>query len=154
MSFPDRVSRSAFGPTPTNRGAIVDPERQLSAEIGDLLFWQVAGVGLTADVAWCVVDDAGAFVVGAEAWDPRQDQADPATVRTGPGVYQVQYDPTVPDKDGTMRTLALRAAVASPQTTSAFFAVAEVGGDGRTVAIKVFDAAGAPADCKFLLTVK
>lgn len=154
MSFPDRVSRSAFGPTPVDRGPIVDPERQLSAEIGALLFWQVSGAGLTADVAWCVVDDAGDFVVGGEAWDPNNDQADPACSHSGTGEYAVEYDAQYPDKDGTMRTIALRGAIATPQTTADLHAVAEVQSSGRRILVNVFDDAGTPTDCKFLLTVK
>lgn len=153
MSFPDRVSRSAFGPTPVDRGPIVDPGRQLAAAVGDLLFWQVAGAGLTADVAWCVVDSAGAFVVGAEAWDPNQDQADPVCTQTGTGEYTVQYDAQYPDKDGVMRTIALRGAHVTQQTTSAFTANAQVQGDGRTVFVRIFDA-GTPRNAPFLLSLK
>lgn len=154
--FPVRISRSSLGPTPVDRAPVVDPERQLGASTGDLIMWQLAGVNVAGDLAWCSVDSTGAFVDGGEAWDPDDDQADPVCSRLSQGIYSVVYDATYPDREGVARTVALRAAFATPQTeTRGIGAVAKVQADGRTVIVTVFTTAdGSYTDESFALSVK
>lgn len=153
--FPVRISRSSLGPTPVDRAPVVDPERQLAAATGDLIMWQLAGVNVAGDIAWCVVDSTGAFVDGGEAWDPDDDQPDPACSRLSQGIYSVVYDATYPDREGSDRTIALRAGFVTPQTeTRGAIGVAKVQADGRTVIVTICDASNSHIDVDFALAVK
>jgi hypothetical protein len=155
--FPTRPSRATFGPTPVNVAPVKDPDRYLAADIGDLMMWQISGLGVASNQAWALLDFTGpstlTFDSGGEYWDPDDDQADPTPTRNGTGDYELEYAATYPDKDGTAITTSFTAAKAFPQTTSDYRAVASIDVDSRTVLIKIFDSAGSPVDCDVLVEV-
>jgi hypothetical protein len=118
MSFPIRPSRSAFGPKPKNRRPVRDPSKDLDANIADLAFWQLAGLGVVGPVAWALCTVTGtaiALTSHAEAWNPDATLAGPTPVRVSAGVYTVTYATQYPDKDGTLQTLNINAGIAAPQ---------------------------------------
>jgi hypothetical protein len=145
--FPVRPSRTAFGPKPVNRYPVVNPAQQMDGPtIGDLLFWQVSGLGQTGALAWAFIAvAAGAIdvpnVVTAEAWNPNKDQTAPTITRTGLGIYRVQYAATYPDKDAVAQNTPLTFGLPIPQGLGAtghemFATVTKV--DVRTFDVKTW----------------
>jgi hypothetical protein len=152
--FPVRPSRSAFGPTPKNREPVNDPEEELDADVADLLFWQVAGLGIVGPLAWVQFTGASATLLASgEAYDPHEVIAPPTVSRTGGGIYVVTYPATVIDRKGEERVLSLRWAKPFPQATVNVNAVAKVRADGRTVDVLVYNSAGSGTDAEVLLEV-
>jgi hypothetical protein len=157
MSFPLRTSRSDFGPEPRNRRPVVDPETEMGAEIGRLLFWQTSGAGLTTAMAWLRSDGAAVpLILGrAEAWNPRGEttgaNAPPVVARTAAGLYTVTYATTYPDHAGVARTLNLAWGAAFPQSSGDRSGVAFV--TAPNVAAVEMRLAGALTDMPFALAV-
>lgn len=154
--FPVRPDRSAFGPDAVDRFAVRDPTRELAASIGNLLFWQVAGMGIVCAraVVKIAIDGLGVptIAASAEAWDPKGLYI-PTITDGGPGSYLVSYAATYPDKDGTSQTTNLEGAAAFVQTTSDFRATAEVQANKREVEVRVRNGAGALTDPAEVLLV-
>lgn len=157
--FPNRPSRTAFGPKPANRAPVVNPAQQIDGPtIGDLMMWQLAGGGVVSPLAWAFIPIAAAAidvanVVTAEAWNPNKDQVAPTPTRTALGVYQVQYEATYPDKDGNAINTALTFGAPIPQGLGAsgqpcFATVTKT--DARTFVVKTWRKDTMAADdCSF-----
>lgn len=148
--FPTRPARATFGPKPVNRFAVRDPERELDGPtIGDLMMWQLAGVGVTCPVAWAYisVDGAGVPTItsSGEAWDPDSASV-PGLTDNGNGSYKVTYAATYHDKDLNDVTTNLIGAAAFVQSINDYRAVAQVQANRREVEVRVRNAAGAPTD--------
>lgn len=113
--FPIRPTRAAFGPKPKNARPVKNPAQEMDGPtIGDLLFWQVSGMGAVSPVAWLLVplatvNGAVANVVHAESWNPNNDPAvvAPVVTRTAAGIHTVQYAATYADKDGIVQNTNL-----------------------------------------------
>lgn len=120
--FPIRPTRGSFGPKPQNRRPTRNPEREMDADLGDLLFWQTAGNSIMVPLAWvlCEPDDGGDLAVSAhaEAWNPNGGLAAPDLEQVSAGVYDITYANQYPDKDGAMRALNLAWAIGAPQVLS------------------------------------
>lgn len=151
---PVRPSRSAFGPrTLINRGPVVDRERQLGADIGELMFWQIAGIGFASGRALVVASSAGALVAHGEAWDPDQELDAPDFSRLGTGRYEITYPATAPDETGTEVAISLLGAHITCGSSVAAHGTWELDVNGRTMTFWIWDAAGNAIDSDFLATV-
>ena len=157
--FPNRASRADYGPEPVNAHPVVDPARELDGEtVGRLMFHQLAGLGVTAVVAWLLTPGTGAtpaITARAEAWNPNAETGAPYTApvvtRTGAGEYTIDYPATQPDNTGTLYALNFKAARAAVQAAGNHTAVAWVSGAAQ---VKVQTrTAGALADLAFLVEV-
>lgn len=101
--FPTRPTREAFGPDPRNRYPVRDPEQELAAEIGRLLFWQVSGMGLVVARAWAHVDllnPTPTVLDWAAAWDPRREASPPTIGRVAQGDFRITFAAQYPDESG------------------------------------------------------
>jgi hypothetical protein len=161
--FPNRPTRLALGPLqPYNRKPTIAPDKELDANVAKLLLWQVAGLGLSGPRAWAMVTFTGPTTYTVTAWGAgwRPDDqgsvstaAKPSIGRTSAGVLTAQYPATIPDQDGIAQTTQLFGADALPQGLTFMRKAQQVNADGRTVDIRIWDAAGAAADSSFLLSV-
>lgn len=120
--FPTRPPRSSFGPDPVNTKPVRDRARELDADIGKLVFHQVAGSGLVGPVAILrfLADTARTIHQRQEAWNPSQEStgayADPTITRISTGIYTVEYPTPIPDQNGVDVATDLRFALASVVT--------------------------------------
>lgn len=119
--FPTRPTRDDFGPEPVNSRPVRDPSRELDGEtIGRLMFHQLAGLGLGTARAWLLTQiDAGPAVSIAsrtETWNPKNLSASPydwpVVIRSGVGVYLVEYNSTYPDQTGELQAVDPKAPLA------------------------------------------
>lgn len=152
---PVRPSRSAYGPDPVNRrGPVSDPEGELGADVGRLMLWQLAGLGLVAPRAVCLLEDNGTRLASAESWNPRGLLPNPVTAQTAPGTYKITYPSTAPDENGTPVPIVLLGAHATPQKAAAVSASCDIDASGLIVTVFVFDSStGAPSDRRVLVSV-
>jgi hypothetical protein len=111
MGFPTRPSRAAFGPrTLKDRKTVVDNSKEIGATTFELMFWQLAGLGIASSLAWVLFHWNGVDVVidaSAESWDPYSVYV-PDVTRTSAGVYVVTYAATFQDERGTTVATALK----------------------------------------------
>lgn len=154
--FPIASSRGAFGPTYRNRYQPVEADKDLGAEIGNLMFWQLAGCSVVARAAWVLVTgSSGAIVAAAENWDSEAAFA-PTVVRNSTGVYTVTYPALAEDMNGDEQPVAFWACRATPQSLSRCEARALVqAANRRIINIQTYtvNGTGTPtaADVDFLL---
>lgn len=119
--FPVRPSRTTFGPTLVNGGRVRDPTKNVGDDAFNLLFWQIAGMGVVSPrmLLKAVVDPSGAgsVVTSAQkmAWD--SNGAVPATTWTYDSLGQYTWTLSAgsyPDKDGASVALGWLFAIAIP----------------------------------------
>jgi hypothetical protein len=133
---------------------VKNPERQLGAEVGQLMFWQLAGIGIVAPRAMAVLDTAADVTAHGASWDPDRELVAPTTVKNGTGDYTITWPATAPDENGTAVAIVLVAADASPQTDSAkLFANAKIQANGRSARVKIWTDGGVATDCDVLIKV-
>lgn len=149
--FPIRPDRLAFGPKPQNRFEVRDSAKELDGPtIGDLMMWQIAGVGVVVAraVAIIALDASGvpSLYAHAEAWNPNGTAAAPTLTDNGNGSYKLSYGTAYGDKDSTSQALALEGAAAFPQTTDDYRGAAEVQSNGYEVEVRVRNSAGTLTD--------
>lgn len=155
MPFPIRTSRSEFGPEPKQRRPVADPERELPARVGGLMFHQIAGSGLMVPLCWLRSDGANPPVIlgRAEAWNPKQltngDFPAPTLTRTGAGLYTLTYAANYPDHEGISRPLNLQWAYAFVQQAGLGVATAYAFA-ANVVKIETYPLA-APGDAPFVV---
>jgi len=129
--FPTRPTRATFGPPLENRRPVRNPRRELDASLASLAFWQVAGLGVVAPIAWVLCAKSGdlgdevTVVSHAEAWNPDGALPGPEVERTAGGIYLVEYAASYPDADGADTLLELLFGAAAPQPTGEIGAAAE-----------------------------
>jgi hypothetical protein len=130
IGFPLRPLRDAFGPSLKNRYPVRNPAYETDGEVtGNLLFDQIAGMGLTAVIAWLVVKTTTAptcvLLSRQEAWNTLAQStgayAPPDVVRASAGVIDITYPAQVPDYKGVLRTLTFSGGVALYLDDSAAF---------------------------------
>lgn len=154
--FPSRMGRLALGPlTLRARRPTKSVDQELDPKVAELLFWQVAGLGFTAALAGCTVIGGTETVIAAwAAWRPdAQSEAVPIVERTSAGVYTVTYGGSYPDETSEEIPTAFRAAKVTPQGVVFMRSAQSVDPDGRTIHVRLWDAAGAATDGTFLLEV-
>ena len=153
--FPNRPSRTAYGPTREDERPVQNPKRELSATDMNINFWQIAGMGLVVPRAVIGVDSLGTpsvanFYQGL-AWDPLQLLPDIIVTRNGTGDYTAVFQTTYADEQGVQIATSLLAGKASPQGTANLNGIVEIS-DPQTANIFLFDAdAGTAVDSDFLL---
>ena len=150
---PARPSRSAFGGTLINSGAVRDPTRQLDAAAWNLMVWQVTGLGLIAPRAMLSFTAAASPVLlsRAEAWNTDRLTtgafADPAFTVNGTGDFTIAWPTPQVDKDGVSAALAFSFAQAFVINTNPAVVkhaqAAPVGANPNQIRVCVFNAANA-----------
>lgn len=113
--WPARPNRTAFGGTYVDSRPVRDKTKEVSAKIGNLSFWQIAGMGVTAPLAWAIVNSSGNVVAHAEAWNPNGDQQAPVFTSTGTGTGELEYASTYNDEEGNPIPTDLQGAVCTLQ---------------------------------------
>lgn len=99
--WPNRPSRTGFGPTLVNPKPLTNPKTQADADAFNLAFWQLAGMGLVMPKAWAYCSGAnGSVLQHAEVWNPNRDQPVPVGARSATGQYTLTYLGTYPDEKG------------------------------------------------------
>lgn len=121
--FPTRPLRDAFGPTIQNRYPVRSPAYELDGEIiGNLMMAQIAGMGLTAVLAWLVVkiqsgSPTQTIISRDEAWNAEAntsgENSPPNVVRVSAGVLDITYPAQLPDWSGVDRPVAFKGGVAA-----------------------------------------
>jgi len=151
--FPTRISRTALGPTLQDRKPVVNPEKEVGKAALNLAFWQIAGLNVVSPVAVVLIDANGLVLTHSEVWDPNRTTSGPTVERLDSGWYSIEYATEYNNEQGTPVTISLMAAAAFPQTDStALFGTALVTA-ANACTVKVWNAAGAPADCKVLVVL-
>lgn len=111
--FPTYPTRSDFGPELRDLYPPENPETDIGADQFNLLFHQVAGLGLANPVRACLIakynTGTGVFEIyhQEEAWNPKRDQARPTLTRQAPGIYFWGFPSTVLDRHGNAVPLSL-----------------------------------------------
>lgn len=170
--FPLRPNRNSLGQAKVeDLGTVAgDPERDIGANEINVLAWQTAGAGKTADLAWVsIFGDDGSRLAGGEAWNPRDDAAlYPACARLSSGIYTVTVAAEYPDERvmigdvlSAMSPLTIKGAWATPQVSGTpVIATARVSGptSGQwviTVSVYLIGVGGATLlDCDVLVGLK
>lgn len=119
--FPHRIARSSLGPTLKDKYPVVNPEHDVGEAALNLLFWQSAGMNVSAARAMLQVDvdeSAGTAetLYQGFAWDPNGTLPKLQWTRSAAGVYtfslpQSQYE----DERGNDVTVTLVGGMAVPQ---------------------------------------
>lgn len=134
-SFPARPPRSEFGPRPIDKYPVRSPQSEMGADIGHMMLAQVVGSGLLSALAELdVTIQSGAPTVTIntrkEAWNPdglsTGDYADPTVLRTGTGVFTVEYSSQLPDQFGVLQDVVFRGGFASVVSANANVTLCEV----------------------------
>lgn len=155
--FPTRPNRPAFGPTYQDARRVDDPSKQMSAQVFNLGYWQLAGCGIVVPMGKALASGSlGVSVVTVVqrfAFDPLGQLSPIVWTRTGVGVFTCQLAATYANELGAPITTALRAGmawVADPVGLErASFRCTDLGGVGRNFEAKTFNAAGSAADLDF-----
>lgn len=109
---PLRPDRNSFGAVMLDRGAVRDPQRDLSAQYWNLAVWQLAGLGLLAPRVGLQFTLSGtpAIISRAESWNPMRSTtgsyADPSFTVNGVGDVTVAWPTAVPDDQGNIANIA------------------------------------------------
>lgn len=149
--FPVRINRDSLGPPLANRRRVYDRTKEIGADVFGLAWWTIAGAAIAGDLAWAVVEDDGTLLAAGEAFDPRGAYL-PASLRLGVGVFTLTYAASYPDEEGVAQALTIWGGHATPQSLLDLRAVVSVA--GPVVTVSIFDDTGAPADARFLVSVK
>lgn len=123
VGFPTRPTRTDFGPALKNRKPVRNPEYEVDAQLlGGMLFGQVAGMGMTAFLAFLIVKIQSTGTTAAvldrwEAWNPDRKTAaafaPPLVTRVSAGVVDISYASDLPDWDNVSRPVAFKGGLAA-----------------------------------------
>jgi len=117
IGFPLRPLRDAFGPQIQNRYPVRNPKYETDGEtIGNMMFGQIVGSGLTAALVWLVIKTTATpsitLISRDEAWNiyanVAGEYAPPTVTRTSAGVIDITYPAQVPDFKGVPRALTFK----------------------------------------------
>jgi len=150
--FPTRISRTALGPKLQDRKPVVHPNKEVGKAALNLAFAQLAGCNVVSPLAWVMFESDGTVQAHAEAWDPNKSTVGPTVTKTGPGVYEIEYETTYPDDDGVDVAISLSGALAMPQTAALRHAVAEANGP-NLVTVRTYNSGGAAGDTDCLCII-
>jgi hypothetical protein len=151
--FPNRPSRSSFGPTLFNVRSIKRPDKELDAGNVNLAFWQAAGAGRTSPLALIGYNGTTeARVFQALAWDSNGSLAPIPAVKDGTGAYTFTFASTYKDEGGRDVAFQPVAAMAFVQGgASQVQALATIALQDVVVAVK--NGSSVATDATFLLMV-
>lgn len=119
--FPNKPSRTDFGPEYENEFPVRNPKREMGEDIVNLLMWQVAGAGVVAPKAVLVVSHSGSTVTTTHqllAFDPNSSVSPIPWVDAGTGQYAFTFADKYPDQNGNDQNLDLKAGIAFAQGSS------------------------------------
>jgi hypothetical protein len=149
--FPTRPSLGAFGPTLVNRSRIVDPSKDVGADLLNLLRWQTAGLGQVVPQAWLPVAYTAPAILTTISQGNAWQGPPPALERQDAGLYVVTYPATSPDELGTAIPTSLLAAMVLPRANTPRLRADWDLDSGRIITVNLFDKNDAPTDGSFLL---
>lgn len=152
--FPNRPTRSTYGPTLENEREVQNPKRELGATAMNLDFWQGSGMGLVIQRVAIGVVAAGSpatHTYQGLAWDPAQTLPNIPVTNAGTGIYQAVFQSTYADQNGTLISTSLKGGIATPQGTANLNGVVSIA-DAQTADIRIYTAdTGALTDSDFFL---
>lgn len=140
--FPNRPTRTTYGPTRENEREVQNPKRELGAETVNLDLWQGAGMGLVIQRVAIGVAAAGsptAHTYQGLAWDPLQTLPDIPVTLGATGVYTAVFQSQYADQDGTLVSTSLKGGIAVPQGTANLSGIVEIT-DAQTAIARIYTA--------------
>lgn len=147
--FPRRPTRTSFGPTFQDVKPVVNPTQEASADMVNLLAWQVAGMSqvvprgvLTATVSGSAVTT----VYQGFAFDPNGALSNITFTYVAAGRYSFELSSTYEDQNGNSRSLDLVGGVVSAQNTTSLFTGIVNMATGYSGEVRIFDSSGTLAD--------
>ena len=152
--YPTIPTRNAFGPVRKDDGIAPDNEKYVGSYHFNLLFHQVAGMGVLAPRAYVILTFASGVATIAEhgeSWAPNGDGLAPTLALVSAGEWTLQYASGYTNQVGGMVQTVLRFAGRSRQSPNADdYVEAYVAADSRTVHVLNYarssDALVAPDD--------
>jgi len=154
--FPNVPNRSAFGPTYENKRKVQDANKELGADVINLLMWQIAGASRVVAQATLIYDPVtDKITYQALAFDPKNELPSIAVVKNGVGDYTFTFAATYLNQQGTATPFLPRMARASVQQTAVYLAnlAATTFLNNLDVQVQVRDAAATLIDRPVLLLV-
>lgn len=118
--FPGRISRADLGPTYRNLFQVENPEYEPSADLFNLICWQVAGASKTAPKVVAVGSVSGGVVTTEQcmfAFDPEGEQSPISFTYAAKGQYGFNLLSQYPDESETDVPLGLVGGTVAPQNT-------------------------------------
>lgn len=150
--FPVKPLRAAFGPTYIDSFKVSDPQKEMGADILNLMLWQLAGVGIVVPKATIFVDATGAAATTTSqllTWDPTGALSLLTWTRTGTGVYTCQFAATYNDLDGNAIATTFKVGPAWVTENNTLASARAVMTTPTLVEVRTYNAAGAAADLDF-----
>lgn len=122
MGFPNRVSRTTFGPKLKNKWPIVNPEQDIGDSQFNLLFHQTAGMNVVCSngLLSVTVSQSGDVVTGYQgfSWDPNGSMPKIAWTRLTNGIYTFAIpSSTYPDENGNQIPISIIGGMVVPQSS-------------------------------------
>jgi hypothetical protein len=124
--FPTRFLRSALGPIFRDVRPVENPERELSADAGNLIANVATAANLLLPRAVLIGDTTTTALVilqQEEAWNVDRAQAQPTAARSSAGVITYTFASQYLDKDGTLTALTINGARATAITLAGSTAI-------------------------------
>jgi len=147
--FPNRPSRANFGPTFQDERPVTNPEKEVSAGQVNLLFWQVAGMGLVAPKAVITCTVSGGVVTNvtqALAFDPKGEVSKISFAYAEAGRYTFAFSQQYADQLEVDRDLALVGGIVMPMNQSAAGVGVVQLDNGYSGTVRLFNMSGTLTD--------
>lgn len=158
MGFPTRITRATLGPELLNRHRVVDPRKEIGADVFNLAWWTLGAAGLMLPMARFVCTQSGTAIPvvasHAEAFRPNSGGSGPTMGRSGAGVYSFDWAAQYPDETGTNRPVVFEGGIAVPLVAAFRHGQVEMDAVDPTLGTIRFwsDGGATPADCaKFMV---
>ncbi len=158
--YPDTPNRTAYGPTYLDKRPVLDPAKEPSAALMNLIAWQLAGASATVARAVIIFDPTlnaglGGITYQSLAWDSNGTGSAVPFVIQGVGDYDFNFAATYPDQNDVETQFIVRAAMAFGQNAaSQVQATTQVRVDSpQQVTVNVGDEAGAVTDATVIVQV-
>lgn len=146
--FPVRPNRTAFGGDYVDERPVEDTEKEISASIFNLSFWQLAGLGRVIPKAVLVCSVAGGVVTTDYqllVFDPNGSLSTLTWTYNGVGDYSLAFASQYPDENGTNQNLSLVGALAGVMDSTPVISSVDLT-SGYEADVYFLDDAGAAAD--------
>lgn len=155
MGLPARTSFRGLGGLRRDVFRVTNPETQVGAGTMNLALWQVAGMNRVAPLVALTLDDTGARVSGAEAWNSEDAPGLRVTVtHPNAGEYVIAAAATYPDENGVEQAVEFHGAIVTAISAVAVFPPTYTLDSATQVTVYTYDIAGVAADCAFSVDVK
>jgi hypothetical protein len=135
--YPNKITRSALGPTYQNATKIGNPKEEIDATIFNLMCWQVSGMNGTTPRAVIIgqADNATIqFVKQFLSWDPNGALGPTTFARTGTGAYTwaLPGTGTYSDMNGNAVAFAADFVMAFALGSTGRYLIADLDTDGNS----------------------